>query len=31
MRDQAEQLCGAGNEEEGADILAEATALLGIE
>jgi hypothetical protein len=31
MRKQAEQLCGAGNEEEGTDVLAEAAALLGIE
>ncbi len=31
MRQQAEQLCAAGNEEEGADVLAEAAALLGIE
>lgn len=31
MRQQAEQLCAAGNEEEGTDVLAEAAALLGIE
>ena len=31
MRDQAAELCGAGNEAEGADVLAEAMALLGIE
>lgn len=31
MRGQAEQLCAAGNEEEGADVLSEAAALLGIE
>lgn len=31
MRGQAEQLCAAGNEEEGADVLSEAVALLGIE
>ncbi len=31
MRAQAEQLCDAGNEEEGADILSEVIALLGIE
>jgi hypothetical protein len=31
MRNQAQQLCDAGNEEEGEDVLAEAAALLGIE
>lgn len=31
MRNQAAELCGAGNEAEGADVLAEAVALLGIE
>ena len=31
MRNQAEQLCSAQNEDEGIDILAEAAALLGIE
>jgi hypothetical protein len=31
MRSQAQQLCDAGNEEEGKDILSEAIALLGIE
>ncbi len=31
MRNQAQQLCDAGNEEEGVDVLAEAAALLGIE
>jgi hypothetical protein len=31
MRGQAQQLCDAGNEEEGADVLSEALALLGIE
>jgi hypothetical protein len=31
MRGQAQQLCDAGNEEEGADVLSEAVALLGIE
>lgn len=31
MRGQAEMLCDAGNEREGADILSEAAALLGIE
>jgi hypothetical protein len=31
MAAQAKQLCDAGNEEEGVDILAEAIALLGIE
>lgn len=31
MRTQAQQLCDAGNEEEGADVLAEAVALLGVE
>jgi hypothetical protein len=31
MRNQAEKLCTAGNEEEGEDVLAEAAALLGIE
>ena len=31
MRNQAAQLCAAGNEAEGADVLAEAASLLGIE
>ena len=31
MRNQAVQLCGAGNEQEGLDVTAEAKALLGIE
>lgn len=31
MRNQAQQLCAAGNEEEGQDVLAEAASLLGIE
>jgi len=31
MRMQAQQLCDAGNDEEGADVLTEAVALLGIE
>lgn len=31
MRNQAQQLCDAGNVEEGEDVLAEAAALLGIE
>jgi hypothetical protein len=31
MRNQAAELCGAGNEAEGADVIAEAVALLGIE
>ena len=31
MAAQAAQLCTAGNEQEGADLLAEAAALLGIE
>ena len=31
MRNQASELCKAGNEEEGADVLNEAAALLGIE
>lgn len=31
MRNQAVQLCGAGNEEEGQDVTAEAKALIGIE
>lgn len=31
MRGQAQQLCDAGNEEEGADVLSEALALLGVE
>jgi hypothetical protein len=31
MRNQAVQLCGAGNEQEGLDVTAEAKALLNIE
>ena len=31
MRNQAVQLCGAGNEPEGIDVLAEAKAMLAIE
>ena len=31
MRNQAVQLCGAGNDQEGLDVTAEAKALLGIE
>ena len=31
MRNQAAQLCSAGNEEEGVDVLAEAGALLGVD
>jgi hypothetical protein len=31
MRGQAQQLCDAGNEEEGADVLSETLALLGVE
>lgn len=31
MRNQAVQLCGAGNEEEGLDVTSEAKALLSIE
>lgn len=31
MRDQAAQLCGAGNEQEGLDVTAEAKAMLNIE
>jgi hypothetical protein len=31
MRNQAVQLCGAGNEQEGLDVTAEAKALLAIE
>lgn len=31
MRDQAANLCSAGNEQEGIDVLAEARAMLGIE
>ena len=31
MRNQAVQLCGAGNEEEGLDVTAEAKALIGLE
>lgn len=31
MRNQAVQLCGAGNEQEGLDVTSEAKALLGIE
>ena len=31
MRDQAAKLCGAGNEQEGLDVLTEAKAMLAIE
>lgn len=31
MRNQAVQLCGAGNEQEGVDVLTEAKAMLNIE
>lgn len=31
MRNQAVQLCGAGNDQEGLDVTAEAKALIGIE
>lgn len=31
MRNQAVQLCGAGNEQEGVDVLTEAKAMLGVE
>ena len=31
MRNQAVQLCGAGNEQEGVDVLTEAKAMLSIE
>lgn len=31
MRNQAVQLCGAGNEQEGLDVIAEAKAMLSIE
>jgi hypothetical protein len=31
MRNQALQLCGAGNEQEGVDVLTEAKAMLGVE
>lgn len=31
MREQAEKLCKAGNEQEGLDVLAEASALLGVQ
>ena len=31
MRNQAVQLCGAGNEQEGLDVTSEAKAMLGIE